>query len=77
MSPTNVFGNEAREDKTSPADDTEDLQEKADKAELDARDLEASKVFPIRMKRAPMEPSAEERAEHVAAGIYSKNLMFH
>ena len=42
----------------------EDLQEKADKAALDARDLEASEAFPIRVKKAPMEPSREEMAEH-------------
>ena len=48
-----------REDKTS-----QDLQAEADKAELDARDLEASEAFPIRVKKAPTEPTAEERAEH-------------
>ena len=40
------------------------MQEKADKAELDARDLEASEAFPIRRKKAPLEPSAAEREEH-------------
>ena len=34
------------------------------KEELDARDLEASEAFPIRVKKAPMEPTVEERAEH-------------
>ena len=67
MSPTNVFGNGAeeatsfdREDNTSP----HQLQAEADKAELNARDLEASEAFPIRAKKAPMEPSAAEREEH-------------
>ena len=64
MSPTNVFGNEDRDVKTSPTSDTAKLQEKADKAELDARGLEASEAFPIRAKKAPMKPSSEERAEH-------------
>ena len=49
-----------REGNTSP----DVLQEKADKAELDARDLEASEAFPIRRKEAPLEPSAAEREEH-------------
>ena len=35
-----------------------------ERAELDARDLEASEAFPIRAKKAPLEPSPEERAEH-------------
>ena len=65
MSPTNVFGNEdeaqAGEDKTFFA---EDLQGKADKAELDARDLEASEAFPIGVKKSPLGRSAEKRAEH-------------
>ena len=65
MSPTYDIGNGtddaevAREDKTSP----DYLQKNADKAELDARDLEASEAFPIRVKETPIEPSADERAE--------------
>ena len=49
-----------REDKTSP----DYLQRKADETKLDARDLEASEAFPIRVKKAPMEPRAAERGEH-------------
>ena len=64
MSPTNVFGSLDRAVNTPPPSDTEDLQEKADKAELDARDLEANEAFPTRVKKAPMESSREERAEH-------------
>ena len=37
----------------------EDLQE-----ELDARDLEAAEAFPIPIKKAPNEPTKEEREAH-------------
>ena len=65
MSPTNVNGADDlpfdREAKTFPADH---LQAEAERAELDARDLGTSEAFPIRAKKAPLEPSLEERAEH-------------
>ena len=66
MSPTNIFGNGAEEATVDREDNTfpHQLQAEADKAELDARDLEASEAFPIRAKKAPMEPSAAEREEH-------------
>ena len=46
MSPTNVFSNE---DGSGLNQSHKDLQAKADKAELDVRELEASEVFPIRV----------------------------